>query len=98
MASASPSPSHSDISTHSIHAGAGTALLLTQLSALIPGLLPTLALVGLVAALLVLPALVLGLAAALVLGPPVLAWRLITRARRRTTGAGIRSAPPHPRS
>src|SRR5437773_8862171 len=46
-----------------MHAGAGTGLVLLQLSALIPGLLPSLALAGLITAVVVLPLLVVGLAA-----------------------------------
>jgi hypothetical protein len=63
------------------NAGGGTLLVLSYLS-LIPGFVPTLALTVLVTAVVVIPALALGLAAALVIGPPYGIWRLV-RARRR---------------
>jgi hypothetical protein len=65
------------------NAGGGTLLVLTYLN-LIPGFLPTLALTGLITAVVLLPALVLGLAAAVAIGPPYGVWRLATRGRRRT--------------
>jgi hypothetical protein len=65
-----------------IHAGAGTTIVLTYLG-LIPGVLPILALTAVVTAVLVLPAVILGLAAALLVAPPYGIWRLATRARRR---------------
>lgn len=65
-----------------MHAGAGTGLVLVQLSAIIPGLLPTLALLGVFTAVLVLPVLALGLVAVLVTAPPYALWRLATRRRR----------------
>jgi hypothetical protein len=64
------------------NAGGGTLLVLTYLN-LIPGFLPTLVLTGLLAAVIVLPALALGAAAAIVIGPPYAIWRLVTRGRRR---------------
>ncbi|HEY3186901.1 MAG TPA: hypothetical protein VGJ70_05480 [Solirubrobacteraceae bacterium] len=64
-----------------IHAGAGTGLALVQLSVIIPGLLPTLALLVVFTVPLVLPILVLALAAALLAAPPYLVWRLATRGR-----------------
>jgi hypothetical protein len=64
------------------HVAGGTTLVLTYLN-LIPGFLPTLVLVGLLVALVLLPALVLGLAAAVVMGPPYGVWWLLTRRRRR---------------
>jgi len=68
-----------------MHAGAGTSQLLVQLSVLIPGLLPTLALVGVITAVVVLPLVLIGLAATLVIAPPFGLWRLATRSRRRRT-------------
>ena len=65
-----------------IHAGSGTGLGLVQLSVLIPGLLPTVALLAVFIVAIVLPIVVLALAVALVGAPPYLAWRLATRARR----------------
>ncbi len=64
-------------------AGAGSGLILVQLSAIIPGLLPTLGLLGLITAVAVLPALLIGLALTLLLAPPYGVWRLATRGRRR---------------
>jgi hypothetical protein len=58
-------------------------MVIVQLSAIIPGLLPTLALLGLITAVAVLPALVLGLVLTLLLAPPYGVWRLATRGRRR---------------
>jgi hypothetical protein len=60
-----------------LHAGAGSGLFVVQLSALIPGLLPTLALVGVLTVVVVLPLLALGLVAALVAAPPYALWRLV---------------------
>ena len=71
----------SQTETGLIHAGAGTGLALVQLSVIIPGLLPTLALLVVFTVPLVLPILVLGLAAALLAAPPYLVWRLATRGR-----------------
>ena len=68
-----------------MHAGAGTGLVLVQLSALIPGLLPSLALAGLITAVVVLPLLVVGLAAGLVFAPLYGLWRLVTRERRHSS-------------
>jgi hypothetical protein len=65
-----------------IHAGSGTGLGLVQLSVLIPGLLPTVALTAVFTVVILLPLLVLGLAVALVGAPPYLVWRVITRHRR----------------
>ena len=63
------------------HAGAGTGLALVQLSALIPGLLPSLAIAGLITAVVALPLVALAVAGALVVAPPIGLWRLIRRAR-----------------
>jgi hypothetical protein len=67
------------------HVGAGTTLAVTYLS-LIPGFLPALVLLVLLTAVVVLPTLLLGLAAALVMVPPYGLWRLTTRRRRRRQG------------
>jgi hypothetical protein len=66
-----------------MHAGAGSGLFVVQLSALIPGLLPTLALVGVLTVVVVLPLLALGLVAALVAAPPYAVWRLVGRGKLR---------------
>ena len=63
------------------HVGAGTGLALVQLSALIPGLLPSLAIAGLITAVVALPLVALAVAGALVVAPPIGLWRLIRRAR-----------------
>jgi hypothetical protein len=76
-----------------LHAGAGTGLFLIQLSAIIPGLLPCVALLGVLTAAVALPVAALGLIAAVLAAPPYLVWRLATRARRRRrTEAGERAA------
>ena len=66
-----------------MHAGAGTGQILILLSALIPGLVPALALLGVIAAVVIVPIVVLGLAATLAIAPPFGLWRLATRGRRR---------------
>jgi hypothetical protein len=66
-----------------IHAGAGTSQVLILLSVMIPGLLPTLALLGVISAVLVVPVVALGLAATLAIAPTFGLWRLATRGRRR---------------
>jgi hypothetical protein len=78
-----------EIADHFMHAGAGTSTALAWVG-LIPGVIPMLALTGLVVAVLVLPFVVLGLAAGLLVAPPYATWRLLTRARRR------RHDEPHP--
>jgi hypothetical protein len=62
-----------------VHAGAGTGLFLIQVSALLPGLLATIALCVVVLLALALPLLALGLAAAIVAAPPYVVWRVLTR-------------------
>ena len=85
-----------EISDHFIHAGAGTSLAFAWLG-LIPGVLPFLALTALVGAVLVLPLVVLGAAAALIAAPPYAAWRLVARARRRgRQQEQAPSVPPQP--
>ena len=65
-----------------MHAGAGTGLFLVQLSVIIPGLLPILALTVVFAAVLALPVVALGLVAALLTAPPYALWRVATRSSR----------------
>src|SRR5579864_8859296 len=74
---------NTEISDHFIHAGAGTALAVANLGALIPGLIPALALTAVIAVVLVAPFLVLGLAVALIAAPFYLTSRVVRRARRR---------------
>jgi uncharacterized membrane-anchored protein len=62
-----------------MHAGAGSGLALVQVSALIPGLLPFIALAAVFALPLLLPVLVLGILAA----PPAGVWWLVKRIRAR---------------
>ena len=69
-----------------IHAGGGAGLVLIQLSAIIPGLLPTVALGALFAAVLVIPLLAVTLAAGVLCAIPWSMWQLavaIPRSRRR---------------
>lgn len=63
------------------HAGAGTVLLLGY-AALIPGVVPTLALTAVVTAVVLIPAVALAAVGALLAAPPFLVWRLATRRRR----------------
>jgi hypothetical protein len=74
-----------DATTYSglMHAGAGTGHLLVQLSAIVPGLLPFIGLLAIFTVVLLLPLLVLGLAAAILAAPPAGAWLLVKRARAR---------------
>jgi hypothetical protein len=65
-----------------IHAGAGAGLFLVQLSVIIPGLLPFLALTVVFTVPLLLPFVALGLVIGLIAGPPYAIWRLATRGRR----------------
>jgi hypothetical protein len=65
------------------HAGGGTALAVTYLGVVIPGFFPFLALTVAVTALLILPFVVLGVAAIVIGGPPYGLWRLASRGRRR---------------
>jgi hypothetical protein len=78
-----------------MHVGAGTGLILAQLSALIPGLLPSLALAGLVAAVVLVPLLVVSLAAGLLFAPLYGLWRLATRERRRSSSSQRAPASAH---
>lgn len=64
-----------------IHAGAGTALFLVQLAAIISGLLPVVALTALFAAVLVVPLVLLAGAAAAVAAPPAGVWLVLRRLR-----------------
>ena len=74
-----PRPSGTDLT----HAGAGLALGLVQLSAIIPGFLAGVILVAALVAVVVLPLLALGLVAALLAAPPYALWRLAARRRQR---------------
>jgi hypothetical protein len=62
-----------------MHAGAGSGLVLVQVSALIPGLLPSIALAAVFALPLLVPVVVLGILAA----PPAGVWWLVKRIRAR---------------
>ena len=62
------------------HVGGGTTLLLSY-AALIPGFVPTLALLGVITAVALVPFLVLGLVGALLAAPPFLMYRLARRNR-----------------
>jgi hypothetical protein len=98
-------PVHADAATQRtrlepgdlVHAGAGTTLVLTYLG-LIPGVIPLLVLAGVVAAVLVLPFVVLGLAAAILAAPPYGLWWLVTRTRRgrRPEPPGVQPSPTPP--
>jgi hypothetical protein len=73
------------LSDEFIHAGGGAGLVFIQLAALFPGLLPTVALGGLLAAVVVVPLIAVTLAGAVVAGIPWSMWRLtvaIARSRR----------------
>lgn len=72
-----------EISDHLIHAGAGTGLGLVNLGALIPGLLPFLALTAVVTVILVAPFVIIALAGVLLAAPFYLTSRVVRRARRR---------------
>lgn len=75
-----------EISDHFIHAGGGTSMALAWVG-LIPGVIPFLALTVLVGAVLALPLVVLGSAAAVVAAPSYAAWRFIGWGRRRRMSA-----------
>jgi hypothetical protein len=66
------------------HAGAGLGLSIVQLGAIIPGFLAGLALVALLAAIVVLPLLVLGLVVGLLAAPPYALWRVAARRRHQS--------------
>jgi uncharacterized membrane protein YdbT with pleckstrin-like domain len=72
-----------EISDHFTHAGAGTGLAIVNLGALIPGLVPFLALATLVTVVLVTPFLILGFAAVLAAAPFYVMSRVLRRGRRR---------------
>ena len=74
------------------HAGGGTALAVTYLGVVIPGFFVVLVLAVAIAALLLAPFLVLGLAAAVVGGPPYGLWRIMGWWRRRRRNR--RDTPP----
>jgi hypothetical protein len=66
-----------------LHAGAGTGLFLVQLSVIVPGLLPTLGLLGVITVLVLVPLLALGLLAGVLIAPVLAAWLLLSRIRER---------------
>jgi hypothetical protein len=66
-----------------LHAGAGTGLFLIQASAIVPGLLATVALVGAFVVVIALPLLALGLLLAIVAAPPYAVGRAARAWRRR---------------
>lgn len=70
------------ISAHLGHSGAGITLVIAYLG-LIPGFLPSVALLAAIIAVLVLPLVLLGLAGAVVIGAPWGLWRLATGGRAR---------------
>ena len=65
-----------------MHAGVGTGLALGQLSVIIPGLLPILAVTAVFTVAIVLPIVALGLVAVLLIAPPYALWRLAGVSRR----------------
>jgi hypothetical protein len=71
-----------------MHAGAGAGLALVQLSVVIPGLLPMIALTLAFAAVLLVPLLALGLVLALLAAPPAALWWAARRLRVRLRRAG----------
>lgn len=88
-----------EVADHFMHAGAGTGLVVANVGAIIPGFIPTLALTAVVAVAAVLPFLVLGLAAAIAVGPPYATWRFIgwgRRRRRQRRQDQLPAAPPQP--
>ena len=62
-----------------MHAGAGTIVIMGQLCALVPGLLPIIALTVVFALPIALALVALGLVGALLAGPPYLLWRFVRR-------------------
>jgi hypothetical protein len=78
-----------------MHAGAGTGLALVQLSALTPGLLPTLALLAVLTAVVVLPLVALTLVVGVVAIPPLGVWLLARRIRAGRVQLRRRSPAPH---
>ena len=79
MAHANHRPAGVDLT----HAGAGTALAILGLSAVIPGLLPAIVLIAAITVVLVVPLLALGLLIAVVLAPPAGIWLAVRRRRSR---------------
>ena len=65
-----------------IHAVAATALIIVQLGTIVPGLLASLTLAGVVAAIMVVPLLALSLIIAALVLPPLGLWRLIRERSR----------------
>jgi hypothetical protein len=70
---------HPPTYTGAIHAGGGTLVFMGQICALVPGLLPFIALTVAFALPLVLVSVALGLVAAVLGGPPYLVWRALRR-------------------
>ena len=64
-----------------LNAGGGTGLFLIQASAIVPGLLASIALLGVLLAAVVVPLLVLGLVVAVVAAPGYGVWRVARRLR-----------------
>jgi hypothetical protein len=62
-----------------MHAGAGTIVMMGQLCALIPGLLPIIALTVAFALPLVLALVAVGVVGAVLAGPPYMLWRVVRR-------------------
>ena len=78
-----PAPPQKQFGDEFIHAGGGAGLVLIQLSAIIPGLMPTIGLGALFTAVLVLPLIALALAAALLFAIPWSLWRVVVAVTRR---------------
>ena len=80
---ATPAPTEKHPGDEFIHAGGGAGLVLIQLSAIIPGLLPIIGLGALFAAVFVVPLMALTLVGALLFAVPWSMWRAVSRSRRR---------------
>lgn len=76
-----------------VNAGGGLGLGIIQLSAIIPGFLPALALAAALLAVVVVPLIALGLLAALLAAPPYGLWRLAARHRQRRSEPRRAAAP-----
>jgi hypothetical protein len=81
-------PSTADLT----HAGAGLALAIVQLGAIIPGFLAGLILAVALVAIVVLPLMALGLVVALLAAPPYGLWRLAARRRQQRAAQAPSSA------
>jgi hypothetical protein len=95
-----PASAKTHASDQFIHAGGGAGLALIQLAAIIPGLLPCIALGAVFAALLIVPLAALALAVMVLLVVSWSAWRLsamvVRRLRARTLAGGVGSSVPEP--